>query len=258
MNIQLMEGKSCIVSGASYGMGKEMAAVLAREGANVLMTARGKEKLDAAVEEIRANGGNVIGMTMDTANPDDIKKMYARCIEEFGQIDVVVNNAAKGELVCIEAMTDELVDEVVNTNMKGLLYSCREAVKYMMPRKSGSIINISSINGIRPMCGAAYSSTKGGVNTLTKAVAIRLVGTGVRCNAVCPGFTYTPTARHHEEVPHTLADGMMNEIRDARTVRGEAVFTYPQDQANAVLFFASDLSKCVTGQILAVDNGSYL
>jgi NAD(P)-dependent dehydrogenase (short-subunit alcohol dehydrogenase family) len=256
MNKLLLEGKTAIVSGASYGMGKEMAAVLAAEGANVLMTARGKEKLDAAVEEVRAAGGKAVGMTMNTSKADDVRAMFAKTLKEFGQIDIVVNNAAKGELVCIEAMTDELIDEVVNTNLKGLLYSCREAMKYMLPRGSGSIINIASVNGVRPMCGAAYSSTKGGVITLTQNVAIRCVGTGVRCNAIAPGFTFTPTAAHHEEVPHTLADGMMNEIRDARTVR--SVPTQPIDQANAVLFFASDLSKAVNGQTLVVDNGSYL
>ncbi len=256
MNRLLMEGKTAVITGASYGMGKEMARLLGKEGANVVITARGKTKLDAAVEELRGEGIHVVGMTMDLANPEDTEKMFKLALDTYGQIDVLVNNAAKGELVCVEAMTNELIDEVVDTNLKGLLYSCRAAVKYMLPRKSGSIINISSVNGIRPMCGAAYSSTKGGVNTLTEAVAIRCVGTGVRCNSVAPGFTFTPTAAHHEEIPHTLADGMMNEIRDARTVRN--VPTYPEDQANAVLFLASDLSKAINGQIIVVDNGSYL
>ena len=195
-------------------------------------------------------------MTTNISNPDDCKKVFAFAIEKFGQVDVLVNNAAKGELVTVDAMTDELIDEVVDTNLKGLLYYCREAVNHMLPRGSGSIINISSINGVRPMCGAAYSSSKGAVNTLTKNIAIRLVGTGVRCNAVAPGFTYTPTAKSHDVGPTKLSEGRMNEIRDARTVR--TVPTQPIDQANAVLFFASDLSKAVNGEILCVDNGSYL
>lgn len=258
MNKLLVEGKACIVSGASYGMGKEMAAVLAAEGGNVIMTARGKEKLEAAAEEIRAAGGNVIPVVADASSVEDIQKVVALAIEKFGRIDVLVNNAAIGEMHSIEAVTDELIDDVLNVDIKGPMVFCREVLKYMKEQKSGSIVNISSVNGVRPMCGITYSSAKGALNTFTKALAIRLVGTGIRCNAVAPGFTYTPTAAHHEEVPHTLEDGMMNEIRDARTVRGEQVFTYPADQANAVLFFASDMSKSVTGQILVVDNGSYL
>ena len=257
MNQLLMEGKNVIVSGASSGMGKEMARLLSQEGARVLMTARGKERLEEAAEEIRAEGGDVYTMTTNIADPDECRKVFAYAIELFGHIDVVINNAAKGGMETIEASWDELISETVDIDLKGPIYYCREAVKHMLPRGTGSIINISSVNGIRPVCGASYSASKGGVNTLTHAVALRLVGTGVRCNAVAPGLTITPMSASHEVDPRqTLEDGVMNPIRNTRTVR--TVPTQPIDQAKAVLFFASDLSKAVNGQVLVVDNGAYL
>ena len=152
-----------------------------------------------------------------------------------------------------------MIDKVVDINMKGLLYMCRTAVNYFKTKDevSGNIINISSINGIRPMCGAAYCATKGGLNTLTKNVAIRCVDTGIRCNAVAPGHTPSPTAYAHDDGgPQTTEEGVMNQIRNERTVRG--VHPWEIDQAYAVLFLASDMSRCINGEILAVDCGCYL
>jgi len=253
----LLTGKKAIVSGASYGMGKEMARILAQEGASVLMTARGEERLKEACEELKAEGLDVIWKTTNVADPNECREVFAYAIEQFGQIDIVVNNAAKGGMETIEASWDELIDETVDINLKGPIYYCREAVKHMLPRKTGSIINISSVNGIRPVCGASYCSSKGGVNTLTQGVALRLVGTGVRCNAVAPGLTITPMSNSHEVDPRqTLEDGVMNPIRNTRTVR--TVPTHPLDQAKVVLFLASDLSSAVNGELITVDNGSYL
>ena len=170
---------------------------------------------------------------------------------------MLINNAGKGELITIDAVSDEVIDQVVDTNMKGPLYLCREAVKYFLKKDSGNIINISSVNGIRPMCGAAYCATKGGLNTLTKNVAIRCTGTGVRCNAVAPGHTPSPTAYAHDDGgPQTLAEGVMNEVRNTRTVR--SVHPWEIDQAYAVLFLASDMSRCINGEVLSVDCGCYL
>ena len=153
--------------------------------------------------------------------------------------------------------TAEWGDAVVDTNMKGPLYLCREAVRYFLTKDEGNIINISSANGVRPMCGAAYCSTKGGLNTLTKNVAIRCTGTGIRCNAVAPGHTPSPTAYAHDDGgPKTVEMGYMNDIRNARTVR--TVHPWEIDQAYAVLFLASDMSRCINGEVLCVDCGCYL
>lgn len=253
---KLLEGKTAIITGASYGIGKSIAELFAEQGANVVLTARGKEKLDVAVEEIKKAGGKAIGVVANSSSVEQCKDVFEKTITEFGQIDILVNNAAKGEIVSIEAVTDELLDEVMDTNFKGPIIYCREAVKYMLPRKSGVIVNVSSVNGVRPMCGAVYSSTKGGLNTLTKNIAIRLVGTGVRINALCPGFTVTPASSAQERGETAPSDGSMIEILHSRTVR--TVQSQAIEQAQVALFLASDLSSAVQGQILVADKGSFL
>lgn len=255
---KMMEGKVVIVTGASYGMGKKMAEVMVEQGAKVFVTARGEEKLNAAIADIKEKtGGEICGIAADSSKPEDCKKVFEKALEAYGDIDVLINNAGKGELITIDAVNDDIIDQVVDTNMKGPLYLCREAVRYFLKKDSGNIINISSANGIRPMCGAAYCSTKGGLNTLTKNVAIRCTGTGIRCNAVAPGHTPSPTAYAHDDGgPQTLAEGVMNEVRNARTVR--TVHPWEIDQAYAVLFLASDMSRCINGEVLTVDCGCYL
>lgn len=253
---KLLEGKTAIITGASKGIGKAIAELFSEEGASVVLTARGKQALDEAVDGVRKAGGKAIGVVADAASTTDCKEVFAKAIAEFGQIDIVVNNAGKGDLWTIETATDELFDEVIDINLKGPFIYCREAVSYMLPRKSGVIINVSSVNGVRPMCGAAYTSTKGALNILTKNIAIRLVGTGVRCNALCPGFTVTPMSTSQEQGGLAPEESSMLPIMHTRTVR--TVPTQAIDQARAALFLASDLSAAVQGQILVVDNGQYL
>lgn len=255
---RLMDGRVVIVTGASHGMGKMFAQVMVEQGAKVFMTDRGEERLNAAIADIREKtGGEIIGVAADPSNPTDCRKIFVKALEGYGDIDVLINNAGKDELTTIDAVNDDIIDQIVDTNMKGPLYLCREAVKYFLTKDEGNIINISSINGVRPMCGAAYCATKGGLNTLTKNVAIRCTGTGIRCNAVAPGHTPSPTAYAHDDGgPRTVESGYMNDIRNARTVR--TVHPWEIDQAYAVLFLASDMSRCVNGEILGVDCGCYL
>ncbi len=255
---RMMDGKVVIVTGASYGMGKKMAELMVQQGAKVFVTARGKEKLDAAIADIKEKtGGEITGITADSSRPEDCKKVFEEALAAFGKVDVLVNNAGKGELITIDAVDNDMIDSVVDTNMKGPLYLCREAINYFKKKDSGNIINISSANGHRPMCGAAYCSTKGGLDILTKNVAIRCVGTGIRCNAVAPGHTPSPTAYAHDDGgPQTTEEGVMNQIRNERTVRG--VHPWEIDQAYAVLFLASDMSRCINGEIITVDCGCYL
>lgn len=257
---KMLDGKVVIVVGASYGMGKKMAQVMVEHGAKVLATARGLEKLEAAVAEIREiTGGEIAAMAADISKSADCQAVFDKAVELYGTVDVLVNNAGKGELITIDAVTDDMIDQVVDINMKGLIYMCRTAVNYFKSKEevSGNIINISSVNGIRPMCGAAYCATKGGLNTLTKNVAIRCVDTGIRCNAVAPGHTPSPTAYAHDDGgPQTTEEGVMNQIRNERTVRG--VHPWEIDQAYAVLFLASDMSRCINGEVISVDCGCYL
>lgn len=255
---KMMAGKVVIVTGASYGMGKMFAQVMVEQGAKVFVTARGEDRLNAAIEDIRQRtGGEITGVAADSSKPEDCKMVFEKALEAYGTIDVLINNAGKGELITIDAVDDDTIDQVVDTNMKGPLYLCRRSVKYFLTKDEGNIINISSINGVRPMCGAAYCATKGGLNTLTKNVAIRCTGTGIRCNAVAPGHTPSPTAYAHDDGgPQDGGDGLHERHSKRHTVR--SVHPWEIDQAYAVLFLASDMSRCINGEVLGVDCGCYL
>lgn len=258
----ILSGKKGVVVGGSQGIGLGIVKKFLEEGADCVVTARGLEKLEAALAELNKAGyeGKAVAMKADLKSSADAAEVFKKCKDEFGKVDFLVNNAAIGEMQTLEAVTDDRIEDILMTNMQGPMVYCREALKYMIPQKSGSILNVSSINGVRPMCGITYSSSKGGLNTFTEALAIYLVGIAspVRVNALCPGFTYSPTAVNHDDVPHTLADGMMNEIRDARTVRREDCKSQPEEQANVAAFLVSDLASGVQGNIVKVDHGAYL
>ncbi len=192
MDKQMLDGKVAIITGASYGMGQTMAELFAEEGASVVLTARGNDKLDAVVEGIRAKGGKTIGVVADVCSLEDTQKVFEETIKEFGDLDILINNAGIGEQKMIDDTDDDWMLHVMNTNLGGPMRYIREALKIFMPKNEGVIINISSVNGTRPFCGATYTSTKGALNTLTKNVAMRLVDTNIRCNAVAPGATITP------------------------------------------------------------------
>jgi len=192
MKEKMLEGKVAIVSGASYGMGQTMAELFAKEGAKVVMTARGQEKLDAAVKSIRDQGYEVTGVVADNKNLDDVKKVIQTALDVYGDLDIVINNAAIGEQKMIDETDDEWLEHVYQTNVFGPFRFIREALKIFLPKNEGCIINISSVNGDRPFCGASYTSSKGAINTLTKNVAMRLIDTNIRINAVAPGATVTP------------------------------------------------------------------
>lgn len=258
----LLSGKNGIIVGASQGIGLGIAKKFVEEGGNIIMTARREEQLKAACDEVNAQGaeGKAIYMVADASSSEDAAKVFKNCVDTFGKVDFLVNNAAIGEMQTLEAVEDSRIEDILMTNVKGPLVYCREALKYMIEQDSGSIVNVSSINGIRPLCGITYSSSKGALNTFTEALAIYLTGiqAHVRVNALCPGYTYSPTAMNHDAVPHTLRDGMMNAIRDARAVRRDDIRATPEEQANAALFLVSDMSAACQGILLKTDHGSYL
>ncbi|MBW3731335.1 SDR family NAD(P)-dependent oxidoreductase [Aeromonas dhakensis] len=253
---QLLAGKTAIITGASKGIGLATAKLFAEEGANLVLTARGQADLDQIVEEIRAQGVNAIGVVADSAAPKAPKEVFTRAIDTFGQVDILVNNAGYGDMFSIEETTDEHFDEVVQVNYAGVFRFCREAIQHFLPRNEGVIVNVTSVNGSLPVCGVAYTSTKGAVNIMTKNIAIRFSGTGIRCNAVAPGETDTPMARAWAAGELAGGDLMLNYAR--RYVNTDISSTQPIDQANAILYLASDMSRAVTGRVLTVDNGAYM
>lgn len=187
MDAQMLEGKVALITGASYGMGRTIAELFAEEGACVVLTARHVEQLNEVVEGIRAKGGKAVGVVADVCSTEDTKRVFKTAIETYGDLDILINNAGIGEQKIIDDTSDEWMLHVMNTNLGGPMRYIREALKVFLPKNDGCIINISSVNGNRPFCGATYTSTKGALNTLTKNVAMRLIDTNIRCNAVAPG-----------------------------------------------------------------------
>ena len=256
MDAQLLKDKVAIITGASYGMGWTMAEVFAQEGAAVVLTARGEGQLQEAVEEIRAKGGKAIGVVADVCSTEDTKRVFQTALDTFGDVDILINNAGIGEQKLIDETDDDWMMMVMNTNLGGPMRYIREALKIFLPKNDGVIINISSVNGTRPFCGATYTSTKGALNTLTKNVAMRLVDTNIRCNAVAPGATVTPAH---------LANKAGQQPGGAKMLAYSGHYVYfpgpecdPMDQAYACLYLASKMGRAVRGQVLQVCNGAFL
>jgi NAD(P)-dependent dehydrogenase (short-subunit alcohol dehydrogenase family) len=177
-------------------------------------------------------------------------------LDTYGDLDIVINNAAIGEQKMIDETDDEWLEHVYQTNVFGPFRFIREALKIFLPKNEGCIINISSVNGDRPFCGASYTSSKGAINTLTKNVAMRLIDTNIRINAVAPGATVTPAH---------LANKAGEQPGGAKMLEYSKHFVYfpgpecdPIDQANACLFLASDMGRHVKGQVIQVCNGAFL
>lgn len=253
---RLLTGKTAIITGASQGIGLATAMRFVEEGANVVLTARNQQALDEQARKFNAAGGKAIGVAADSADPRAPKIVFDKAIAAFGQVDILVNNAGYGDMMSIEEYTDEHFDEVVQVNYAGVFRFCREAVKHFMPRNTGVIVNVTSVNGSLPLGGLAYTSTKAAVNAMTTNIAVRFIGTGIRCNAVAPGNTDTPMARNWASGKLPGTSTMVPYI--AKYTNQELPYTQPEDQANAILFLASDLSKAVTGRVLVVDNGAYI
>lgn len=253
---QMLEGKTPIVTGASKGIGKAIAQLFAQEGASIVLTARGTQALDETVNGITASGRKAIGIVADSSDPAAPEQVFAAAIEHFGQVDILVNNAGFGDVVSIGEASDEHFENVMGINLFGVFRYCREAVRHFMPQDSGVIVNVSSVNGDKPVLGVAYTTSKAAVNALTKNIAIRFSGTGIRCNAVAPGQTETEmdAARQRGDLP---GGTQMMEFLD-KYVNMTVPSTEPLDQAYAALYLASDMGKAVTGQVLQVDNGGWL
>lgn len=256
MEKEMLKGKIAIITGASYGMGRTMAELFAEEGASLTLVARGAEKLDEVVKAIREKGGRAIGVAADVRSPEDTKRVFEATLKEYGTLDILINNAGIGEQKLIDETDDDWAHYVTDINFIGPMRYIREALKIFLPKNDGCIINISSVNGTRPFCGATYTATKGALNTLTKNVAMRLIDTNIRCNAVAPGATVTPAH---------LANRAGEQPGGAEMLKYSGHFVYfpgpecdPIDQAYACLYLASKMGRHVKGQVLQVCNGAFL
>jgi NAD(P)-dependent dehydrogenase (short-subunit alcohol dehydrogenase family) len=242
-----------VVTGANSGIGLKTAQLFAKEGAKVILAARRLEKLKEVEASICADGGIACSVAADVSKNEDCEHVIETAIAEFGRLDVLVNNAGMADKHRpITRCSDEWWKEIISVNQNSVFYMTRAALKYMEPQGSGSIVNVSSIGGVFMNSGIAYSASKAAVVAITKNVAIQFAGK-IRSNAVCPGPT--PTALN---TPQQMATFDEFSLQCAKHMNMELPEASAEDQANAILFFASDLSKSVTGQVLIVDNGATL
>lgn len=250
-----LEGKTALITGGNSGVGEATAVLFAREGANVIITARREKQLEEVAAKIQAEGGSVLAIRGDVSQPEDSVMLVSRAVETFGGLDILVNNAGvrdKG-LQPVDKVADSEIDRVVDINTKGALYCIRAALKEMLKNKKGSIVNVASIAGVNGGGGAAYVASKAAVLGITKHTAMRCAKSGVRCNALCPSMIKTPMAA-------TAGESMDSEMMEALVAHSDLSLPAcsAEDVANSILFLASDEAAPITGQCIALDYGSNL
>jgi len=245
-------GNVAMITGAASGIGLAAAKLLAKEGASVALLDVDKTKGKKAEEEIKKLGGKAKFFSCNVASGSDCKKTTEDVYREFGKIDILFNNAGVTRRKDIVELSEEEWDLVLNVNLKSIYLLSRHVIPYMIKDGGGSIINTGSGWGLKggPKA-AAYCAAKGGVVNLTRAMAIDHGRQGIRVNCVCPGDVDTPLL--HEEAVQLGEDEaeFMKKAADRPLNR----VGQPEDIANAVLYFASDMSSWVTGSILVVDGG---
>jgi len=251
-----LEGKVAIVTGGNSGVGAATAKKFAAEGAKVVITARREAQLLAVAEEIRAAGGEVLPVVSDISKAEDAKRVVAETLEKYGKIDVLINNAGvlDNGLKAIDSFTDEDMNRVIDINTKGTMSMMREVTAEMAKTGYGSIVNVASVAGVMGCGGAAYVASKAAVIGITRHTALRFAGTGVRCNAICPGTIVTPMVAGM--APENMDMNIFGQMMKHNDLKVQPCM--PEDVANMLLFLASDESRAITGQTLVTDFGSTL
>ncbi len=241
-----LDGQVALVTGASKGIGSDLGRALAAAGARVALAARDVDSLELLAGEIRTAGHEAIAVAMDVTDVPSIQSAVDSVVDHFGRLDILVNNAGLGANHPAEDVTEADWDEMMSVNMRGLFFCCQAAGRVMLEQGSGRIVNMSSqagVVGIRDH--AVYSASKGGVNMITKVLALEWSARGVTVNAVAPTFIYTPGTADRLDQPDYLA-GVLERLPIGRV--GTTT-----DVAGAVIYLASPAGGLVTGHILLVD-----
>jgi 3-oxoacyl-[acyl-carrier protein] reductase len=241
-----LENKVAMITGAGSGIGKETALLFAKEGARLVLTGRTAENLEEVCNEIHENGGKAIFKIGDVSKREDMDDVVNTALNEFGKIDILINNAGVNKDALVTKMTKEQWNGVIEVDLTGAFNCIQAVVDGMIKQGSGVIINASSISGIYGNIGQVnYASAKAGVIGLTKTLAKELGKKGIRVNAVAPGFTITPMT---SEVPEKILTIMKEKTPLNKLAE-------PIDIAYAYLYLASDEARYVNGAVLSVDGG---
>lgn len=246
--MKLLEGKNVIITGASRGIGKGIAEVFAKHGANVAFTYSSSEAPALELEkELTSMGVKAKAYKSNAASYEDSEALVAKVLEDFdGRIDVLINNAGITKDNLLMRMGEEDFDSVIEINLKSVFNMTKAVQRTMLKQRKGSIINMSSVVGVKGNAGQTnYAASKAGMIGFTKSVALELGSRNIRCNAIAPGFIET-------EMTDKLDEKTVQGWRDAIPLKRGGT---PEDVANACLYLASDLSDYVTGQVLNVDGG---
>lgn len=243
--MKLLEGKTALITGASKGIGRAIALKYAEQGANVAFTYLSSvEKGQALESELAAFGVKAKGYRSDASDFAAAEELVSGVVSEFGSLDVLINNAGITKDNLLMRMNEEMWDDVININLKSCFNTVKAATRTMMKQKAGSIINITSVVGVKGNAGQAnYAASKAGMIGFTKSVALELGSRNIRCNAVAPGFIETE----------------MTEVLDEKTVQGwrDAIPLKrggkPEEVADCCVFLGSDQSTYISGQVIHVD-----
>jgi 3-oxoacyl-[acyl-carrier protein] reductase len=245
--MKILEGKTALITGASKGIGRAIALTFAQQGCNVAFTYLSSvEKGQALENELQELGIKAKGYRSDASQFDAAEELINNVVADFERLDILVNNAGITRDNLLMRMNEEMWDEVINTNLKSVFNTVKAATKTFMKQKSGSIINMTSVVGLKGNAGQAnYAASKAGIIGFTKSVALELGSRNIRSNAIAPGFIET-------EMTDKLDEKTVQSWRDAIPLKrgGKS-----EDVAGCAVFLASDMSSYITGQVLQVDGG---
>ena len=244
-----LTGKVAIVTGSTSGIGIGIARVLARQGAQVVVTGRRVERGEAVAEEIRAEGCSAAFHKLDITDEASVKALIEDTVREYGKLDILVNNAAStaAEDGNVADLSSEAWDEMLNSDLRSVFLASKYAIPHMQKNGGGSIVNIGSTAGVSGNLGwSAYGPAKAGVANLTKNIAYQYGKDNIRCNCIAPGLIVTP--QNQAGIPQFYKAIYLHQIEVART-------GCPEDIGYMALFFASDEAGFVTGQEICVDGG---
>ena len=245
--MKLLENKTTLVTGATRGIGRGIALTFAKQGSNVAFTySSSVEAANELEKELTALGVKAKGYQSNAANYEAAQQLAADVLKEFGTIDVLINNAGITKDNLLMRISEEDFDTVIEVNLKSVFNLTKAVIRPMMKQRAGSIINMSSVVGLKGNAGQAnYAASKAGILGFTKSVALELGSRNIRCNTIAPGFIET-------EMTEKLNEDIVKGWREAIPLKRGGT---AEDVANACVFLASDMSSYITGQTLSVDGG---